>query len=79
MNYVLLGKKEIDNYKDSEEEDVKQIVPLLQAVEALNASSPEEKELVRTLVDTQKLLDRQIPSKLYKLVEVISLQRYWWM
>ncbi|RUS87072.1 hypothetical protein EGW08_005148 [Elysia chlorotica] len=69
VKYLLSGKKEIENYGSSEEVEVKEIVTFLQALEALNASSPEEKELVRTLIETHRLVDRQIPSKLYKLIE----------
>ena len=70
VSYLLSGKKEIGNYENSEEVEVKEVVSFLQALEALNVSNPEERELVRTLIEKHRFIERQIPSKLYKLVEV---------
>ncbi|GFR79784.1 60 kDa SS-A/Ro ribonucleoprotein [Elysia marginata] len=70
VHYLVNGKKEIEKHEEtSEDSEMAEVLSLLRAVEALNASSPQEKELVRALIERHKLLYRQIPSKMFQLYE----------
>lgn len=74
LNYLARGRSYLATFKgdDEEEEEVQQVVAYLKDVELLTGSTPDDKALIRNLIERRKLIDRQIPSHLFQVKEVGS-------
>ncbi|CAL1527386.1 unnamed protein product [Lymnaea stagnalis] len=72
VDYVVHRGKKCENFPESDDKEVQEVVAFLKDINSLASSQPTEGALVRSLIEKHKFTERQIPSFLFQSPETFE-------